>query len=169
MAFFDESGVSIGHHNRPAQAPATMGRKKGHLNHFIVQRLTQISPNVRGMCSELYLFRCSRSDALTLADEFNCRELADAGTLAMPNDGTGRGAEFFHLKSGGKVERKNLFKVKEKKHASRSSDSRPSNGGSRPDSAGPEAIGERSGQGSGGSKKEQHGDVASESAGDSSA
>jgi len=145
MAFFDESGVSIGHFNRDAQAPATMGRKKGHLNHFIVQRLTQISPNVRGMCSELYLFRCSSSDARTLADEFNCKQLAEAGTLAMPNDGTGRGAEFFHLRSGGQCERKNLFKVKEKKHGSDSGISGPRSDGARIDSARSETDSERSG------------------------
>lgn len=110
MAFFDESGVSIGHYDKRAQEPATMGRKKGCINHFIVQRLAQISPNVRGMCSELYLFRCAKSDARDLANEFNCDELANAGSLAMPNDGTNRGAEYFHLRSGGQVQRKNLFK-----------------------------------------------------------
>lgn len=156
MAFFDESGVSIGHFNREAQAPATMGRKKGHLNHFIVQRLTQISPNVRGMCSELYLFRCSRSDALTLADEFNCKELAEAGSLAMPNDGTERGAEYFHLRSGGKCERKNLFKT-EKRNVSTGSASGARTDSVGADSARAEANGERSGARTG-AQKERDGD-----------
>lgn len=81
-AFMDEGGESVGRYNDAMARTATRGRHMGHVNHYIVQRVTQIAPLVRGQCTRIYLFCSSRKDGEILAEEWNRPELAECGKLA---------------------------------------------------------------------------------------
>lgn len=81
MLYIDEAGESVGHHQREMWWCATRSRHNGHLAHFIAQRATLISPNVRSQCSRLILFRVSRDDAEELRREWARDEIAQAAEL----------------------------------------------------------------------------------------
>lgn len=69
--FVDEAGESVGRYDSEMHWLATRGRHYGHSCYFLTQRGMQIAKTVRDQCSYLYLFACSRTDAKTLADEYN--------------------------------------------------------------------------------------------------
>lgn len=79
--FIDESGAAIGRYAGPMHALATQSRHMGHKAHFFVQRGSLLDKTVRDQCSILFLFRVSKSDAKTFADEFGWDELEKANAL----------------------------------------------------------------------------------------
>ena len=79
--FVDESGIAIGRYAGAMSWAATTARHWGHKSHFIAHRLTQLDKTVRDQCSILYIFRVSKSDAKTLADDFGHDELGRAAAL----------------------------------------------------------------------------------------
>lgn len=68
--FIDEAGESVGRYDKSMSMTATRGRHWGHICHYISQRPSMLARNVRGQCSEVYAFACSKADAEMLAEEF---------------------------------------------------------------------------------------------------
>jgi len=68
--FIDESGEMIGRYSGVMGKLATRSRHYGHNAHFIVQRCAQLDKTVRDQCVYIYLFRVSKKDSETLADEY---------------------------------------------------------------------------------------------------
>lgn len=80
-AFIDESGDAIGQYDKIMFRTATVGRKQGHNCYYISQRGAQLSPTVRGQCSNLFLFAMAAEDCKVLANNWNRPELANAWEL----------------------------------------------------------------------------------------
>ena len=127
-AFFDEGSRSVGKHNLATEDTATLGRHRGHINHYIVQRVTQIPPIVRDQCTEIFLFRSSRKDGEMLADEWAIDELARCAELPLMT--------YIHAHRNGTWKRQSLIKGASQNESSDSS-SRRGDSGNRPTS-GPE-------------------------------
>lgn len=101
--FVDEAGDFCGLHDKDAYWLATQARHWGHSTFFISQRATQIAPTVRYQCDRLFLFRCSRTDAKVLSDEFSEPELENANTLAK--------FEFYRVGNFKPLEKQNLLDI----------------------------------------------------------
>jgi hypothetical protein len=86
--FLDEGSKSVGKYNLNTEETATLGRHRGHINHYIVQRVTQIPPTVRDQCTELFLFSSSTKDGHILAEEYGFDALRECNELAK--------GEYFH-------------------------------------------------------------------------
>ena len=99
--FFDEGSRSVGKYNIDTEDTATLGRHRGHINHYIVQRVTQIPPIIRDQCTEIFLFRSSRKDGEMLADEWAIDELATCAELPL--------LSYIHAKRDGTFKRGSLF------------------------------------------------------------
>jgi len=103
IAIVDECGVTATI-AKPKMAPiARRGRhqvgpkKLGNSNYFIAHRLTDLDPNIRAQCSELYLFACRYDDAKDFALEHGAPVLKTASTLPP--------GQFFHVAPGKPVTR----------------------------------------------------------------
>jgi len=103
IAIVDESGVTATT-GRPKMARiARQGRhqvgpqKWGNSNYFIAHRLTDLDPNIRAQCSELYLFACRYDDAKDFALEHGQPILKTASALPP--------GHFFHVAPGKPVTR----------------------------------------------------------------
>ena len=81
FVFIDEAGQICGQFDKQALWLATQSRHWGHSCYFISQRGSQIAKTVREQCSFLYLFNCSKSDSMILANEWNKDKLLEANTL----------------------------------------------------------------------------------------
>ena len=92
MAFFDEAYKYCFHKNEPAVETATMGRHRGHINHYIAHRANLIDTTIRAQCSELFLFRSGAKDCKLLNEEWNDPLIQEAPDF--PN-GT-----FLHIRRG---------------------------------------------------------------------
>lgn len=79
--FVDESGMMIGRYSGAMAWLATNSRKWGHKAHFITQRATQIDPNVRCQCTNIFLFKQSVADSKILSCDFVAEELKGAHNL----------------------------------------------------------------------------------------
>ena len=121
-AFFDEGSRSVGKYNLETEDTATLGRHRGHINHYIVQRVTQIPPIVRDQCTEIFLFRSSRKDGEMLADEWAIDELALCAELPM--------LHYIHAKRDGTWQRKSLLIGGSNEHTNSGNRTRNSSGGS---------------------------------------
>lgn len=123
--FFDEGSISVGKYVPETEKTATLGRHRGHINHYICQRVTQIPPIVRDQCTELFLFSSSAKDCALLAEEFGHDELASGHLLTV--------GEYFHAYKMGACVRGNLFKKGAKNDSGNRINGRGDNG-SRNDS-----------------------------------
>lgn len=135
-AFFDEGSRSVGKYNLATEDTATLGRHRGHINHYIMQRIVQVPPIVRDQCTELFLFRSSRKDGVTLAEEWAIPELEQCAELPL--------LHYFHATRDGTVLRKTL--IKGDANASRNSDSRSGNSSDRTANARRKTSDEQSGK-----------------------
>jgi hypothetical protein len=99
--FIDEASESAGRFDKPMHKTATKGRHWGHACHYISQRSTQISPNVRDQCSNLFLFSTSFEDCKTHAKEWNNKGIEQAATL--------RQGEYLHCTRFGELKTGTLF------------------------------------------------------------
>lgn len=79
--FVDESGEAIGRFAKEMKKLATRSRHYGHNAHFISQRAVDIDKTIRDQCNYLFIFRVSKKDAETLADEYGYEELLGASQL----------------------------------------------------------------------------------------
>lgn len=93
--FVDEGSVSIGRYNKPMSWLATMSRHWGHTAFFISQGLTQLPPDVRNNCGQLFLFTSADTINKTAAEEFNEPDLRRADKLEK--------GHFFIVKRFGKI------------------------------------------------------------------
>jgi DNA helicase HerA-like ATPase len=80
--FVDESGAAIGRYAGEMAVIATQSRHFGHKAHFLTQRGSQLDKLIRDQCSTLFLFRVSKGDAKTFADEFGYEDILQANSLA---------------------------------------------------------------------------------------
>ncbi len=83
VVVIDEASMSIGQHNRAMIETATQGRHYGHRCMYVTQRVTQLSPNVRDNCSELFLFHSSPKDCKIHAEDWCEEELLKANMLQV--------------------------------------------------------------------------------------
>ncbi len=79
--FIDESGEAIGRYAGEMKKLATRSRHYGHNAHFISQRAADIDKTIRDQCNDLFVFRVSKKDAETLADEYGQELLLEASRL----------------------------------------------------------------------------------------
>lgn len=102
--FIDEAGESVGQYNKEMFWLATRARHYGHNSHFIVQRVSQISPIVRDQCRFLFMFSTNIKVCKTLADDFNEERLLEGNMLEQ--------GECFYVQKMKKAEFKkfNVFK-----------------------------------------------------------
>lgn len=122
-AFFDEGSRSVGKYNLATEDTATLGRHRGHINHYIVQRVTQIPPIVRDQCTEIFLFRSSRKDGEMLADEWAIDELARCAELPL--------LHYIHAKRDGTFKRCSLLAKESSQNVSTDSDNGRRDSGNR--------------------------------------
>lgn len=101
-AFVDEAGESAGRYDKAMERSATKGRHWGHKMHYISQRGALISPNIRGNCSNLFLFLSGKNDGKVHAEEWAKEELKNCVNLKV--------GEFYHTSRGGELTRNVLFK-----------------------------------------------------------
>ena len=111
IAIIDEGSVTIGRYNEAMEKTATQGRHWGHSCYFAVQRASQISPNIRAMCSQLFCFSQGQKDSDILSEEFNQPLLQNASSLKK--------GEFFLVRrfgdDGGQyIEKMNAFEFENK-------------------------------------------------------
>lgn len=79
--FIDESGEAIGRYAGEMKKLATRSRHYGHNAHFLSQRAVDIDKTIRDQCNRLFVFRVSKKDAETLADEYGYEELLQCHQL----------------------------------------------------------------------------------------
>lgn len=68
--FVDEAGESAGTYDKGMHKTATKGRHWGHRMHYLMQRPTMVSPNIRTNCDELFAFILNSNDIKALAEDF---------------------------------------------------------------------------------------------------
>ncbi len=66
----DESGMTVGRFNPAMEWCATQSRHHGHKAHFYTQAPQQLSPIIRGQCSQAFIFSIGEDAAKLLAREF---------------------------------------------------------------------------------------------------
>ena len=101
MAFIDEAGDVCGRFDGEAVKTATKGRHKGHINYYISQRATLLSPTIRDQCSQLFLFNSGLKDCQTHAQEWNTPELLNGTSLKK--------GEIYHCQRMGDTTKQRLF------------------------------------------------------------
>jgi hypothetical protein len=79
--FVEEAGQTMNRHDFNADRLATQTRHRGHVMHFMAQRGAQLSPTVRGQCTEFYIFRSRKADCKVYADDFDRPEIMEAAQL----------------------------------------------------------------------------------------
>ena len=127
--FIDEGSKSIGRYNAAMEETATLGRHRGHINHYIMQRAIQVPLTLRDQCTELFLFSASHKDGAAMADDFGFDELRDCNSLKK--------GEYFHASLETKTCRRLM--LWRNKNASTNSGNRSRSSGNRNDDATAEA------------------------------
>jgi len=103
IAFIDEGKRTAGQYNEAMEATAEIGRHWGKSCYYAGQRASQLSTNIRAMCSQLFCFAQGPKDAAILAEEWNQPELLKAPEL---NQG-----EYFLVRRFGKDRKKFCIKL----------------------------------------------------------
>lgn len=105
MVFIDEASTVCNRFATDAIKTATMGRHKGHLNHYISQRASAIDLTVRDQCSHMFLFNSGYKDCIMHAEEWNCPELKEGTRLET--------GQYYHVRKMGGFTLNHLFKNEE--------------------------------------------------------
>tara|TARA_R110000803_G_scaffold164080_1_gene227828 strand:- start:4985 stop:5497 length:513 start_codon:yes stop_codon:yes gene_type:complete len=105
MVFIDEAGTVCKRFAQDAIKTATMGRHRGHINHYICQRANLLDLTIRDQASHLFLFNSGLKDCVMHSEEWNAQEL---------KEGTGlKTGEYFYKSRMGNISRNYLFKNEE--------------------------------------------------------
>lgn len=67
----------MGRYSDTMNKVATQGRHWGHVNHFLVQKVTLLNPVVREQCHQFFIFRVGQASADSLAEELTLPEISD--------------------------------------------------------------------------------------------
>lgn len=67
----DESALSLDRYDTSQAWLAKTSRHLGHNSIFIGQRLKDVALDIRSQCDEIFIFRCSRTDAKIIDDEYD--------------------------------------------------------------------------------------------------
>ncbi len=81
VVFIDESGSTMGRYSKAMNETATQGRHWGHAIFYLLQKATQISPEVREQCSRLFLFASAPASCKALAEDFINEDLLQGSAL----------------------------------------------------------------------------------------
>ncbi|MBL4572923.1 MAG: ATP-binding protein [Gammaproteobacteria bacterium] len=101
MCFFDEAYKSCFHKNDAAIATATMGRHRGHINHYIAHRPTMIDVTIREQCTKMFLFRIGKKDAKLVAEDWSEDVLLRCNEFKQ--------GQYFEVEKMGEVHERRLF------------------------------------------------------------
>lgn len=101
MVFIDEAGQVCNRFSTEAIKTATMGRHRGHINHYICQRANLLDLTIRDQASHLFLFNSGYKDCQMHAEEWNKQELKEGTTLQQ--------GEYFYCSRMGQLTRNKLF------------------------------------------------------------
>ncbi len=71
LLVIDESSISFDHYDKKQHWVAKIARHNGHSSIFIGQNVTDVPKGVRTMCTQLFVFASSRTDARELSDQFD--------------------------------------------------------------------------------------------------
>ena len=83
--FWEEAGIAVDRQDRRFNVAATTGRHAGWRIYLISQRYKQAHPDVRDMCAERWIFRCSADDAQQLHREYGYDALRELPNLPALN------------------------------------------------------------------------------------
>jgi hypothetical protein len=100
--FVDEAGEAVGQFDRERWWLATRARHLGHASHFLAQRASMVSPNIRGQCRHLFLFLVPLPDAKELASDWCKPELIQGASLGQ--------GDYLHANRFAPVTRLNLWR-----------------------------------------------------------
>lgn len=83
MLFFDEMRQTVGRRPDGFATFVTQARHGGHMLHLIGHRATQVSPETRGCCTELYCLRQDPKSAKLLSEQFGQEDVLKAPELGI--------------------------------------------------------------------------------------
>lgn len=106
MVFIDEASMVCQHHAADAIKTATMGRHRGHINHYISQRANLMDKTIRDQTSHLFLFNSGNTDCKMHAEEWNVPDLKNGTSLKV--------GQYYHAKKMGGYSLNYLFENEEK-------------------------------------------------------
>jgi len=101
MVFIDEAGTVCKRFSTDAIKTATMGRHRGHVNHYICQRANLLDLTIRDQASHLFLFNSGLKDCQMHSEEWNALELKEGTQLVT--------GEYFYKSRMGELTRNKLF------------------------------------------------------------
>jgi ABC-type sugar transport system ATPase subunit len=71
----DESAMALDRYDTSQSWLSKTSRHLGHNAIFIGQRLKDVSLDIRSQCDQVFIFRCSRTDAKIVDDEYDDQNL----------------------------------------------------------------------------------------------
>lgn len=81
VCIIDEAGTYQDQDPAFIESIATMGRHRGHIGFFIVQRAKMVCPNIRSNCSNLIMATSKPHDCKLLMEDFHHPEVENAHKL----------------------------------------------------------------------------------------